>query len=803
MGSEAFGKVCNVGDIVGVMIDFQDKNISFSLNGEFLLDSVGSEIAFEGINADDGGYVPAFTLLSGQKIRVNFGQDVNSLRYFTNCGLQEGYEPFAVNMTKAITFWYSDQIPIFQNIEENHDSLEIVTTNNDNTPCMKLTSKSFGSGKTKMEYLRLSLPVCFNEEFVSRSTVKEKRMNALALYKSQLEEEADNQQMFNFDQLDINFKSNDKMDYETQTSASTPSNSKQGKSSLLNKITKSNKDPGAARPKSPFKLLNKLSREPSPMTSQASTTKSKSSSSSKNAANNKSKISRSSEFGIKTIATGAKPSAIEPAPPSSRTIQKPGITVDDYAFSDSDSAYPMLESDDIELQAIIDYVDEYYYGVRLFPGQDGSKVYVGWTTSRFHMSSDKLERNFNLKDTSKCTLINTSSDGSIVSSLTRSECYVFSAMDLSQNLGDSEFSSSKIVTNSVLIGCMADLATGILSFTFNGKECVGPKVQVEPGTRLYPAVFVEPTTKEVLQFELGRVRNCLPLSAALFPSLGKHITPRCPPRLRLQFLQAIRWSRVPNTHLKVHCLKMNNILGWSLLCEEIVHAQAVFIPEEDRWINVLELNENHVLQEFFESMILLYEAVCDQSNNYVAHQICKMIDERQLFYCIQNQYMSGPLRKGFYDLLIKLHLESYVTSNLITKREYVVPLTPLLYENQLGEHDKLMGDGCFPNRDSFVSVRPSIISESEVKNETQKMFLIPPNFDLDRLKQFVLTSFCESVKLCASLARDPIGGTNSFLFVPLIKLMNKILIMNAFDENDLNMIMIYLDPQKFPNKRNF
>ena len=191
LGVETFGKVCSVGDIVGVMIDFQDKNICFSLNGEFLIDPIGSEIAFEAVTPDDG-YVPAFTLYNGQKVKLNFGQDVNSLRFFTNCGLQEGYEPFAVNMTKAITFWYSNQIPIFQNIEENHESLEITTTNNDNTPCMKLISKSFGSGKTKMEYLRLSLPVTFHDEFVSRSVVREKRMNALAIYKTQLEEEVEN-----------------------------------------------------------------------------------------------------------------------------------------------------------------------------------------------------------------------------------------------------------------------------------------------------------------------------------------------------------------------------------------------------------------------------------------------------------------------------------------------------------------------------------------------------------------------------------------------------------------------------------
>ncbi len=127
-GSDPFGKTCSVGDIVGVMIDLQDKTISFSLNGELLIDAVGSETAFDGISATDE-YVPEFTLYSGQKIRVNFGQDVNSLKFFTNCGLQEGYEPFAVNMTKPITFWYSNEVPIFENVEESHESLEMIRIN--------------------------------------------------------------------------------------------------------------------------------------------------------------------------------------------------------------------------------------------------------------------------------------------------------------------------------------------------------------------------------------------------------------------------------------------------------------------------------------------------------------------------------------------------------------------------------------------------------------------------------------------------------------------------------------------------
>jgi hypothetical protein len=359
------------------------------------------------------------------------------------------------------------------------------------------------------------------------------------------------QQVFNFDPPE-SYKSK-KITYSSNENGGQTPQPKSGSKLTVKDIKNPN------RPKSPFGLLSRLSREPSPNTTAANVTSKKGSKNQPKVT----KISRTSEFGIQQV-DGAITPIIAP-PKTDKQRAKSMLPVDETGYADPDS-YPM-ESDDVELQAIIDYIDEFYYGVRLFPGQDGSKVYVGWTTSRFHLAAEKLERNFNQKDISRCTLINTSSDGSIVSSLNRNECFVFSAIDLSQNLNDQEFSSSKIVANSVLIGCMADLAAGVISFTFNGKE-TGQKIQIEPGTKLYPAVFVEPTTKEVLQLELGRVKNCLPLSAAMFPSLGKHVQPKCPPRLKLQFLQPIRWSRVPNANLKVHCLKMNNVLGWSLLCEE-------------------------------------------------------------------------------------------------------------------------------------------------------------------------------------------------------------------------------------------
>jgi ryanodine receptor 2 len=42
------------------------------------------------------------------------------------------------------------------------------------------------------------------------------------------------------------------------------------------------------------------------------------------------------------------------------------------------------ESDFHELEAKMDIIDEFYYGVRIFPGQDPTNVYIGWVTPGFH-----------------------------------------------------------------------------------------------------------------------------------------------------------------------------------------------------------------------------------------------------------------------------------------------------------------------------------------------------------------------------------------------------------------------------------
>ena len=66
----------------------------FSQNGELLVDPSAGDAAFSEVVGED--FVPSCSLDIGQKVKLNFGHDVDTLKFFTMCGLQEGYEPFCV-----------------------------------------------------------------------------------------------------------------------------------------------------------------------------------------------------------------------------------------------------------------------------------------------------------------------------------------------------------------------------------------------------------------------------------------------------------------------------------------------------------------------------------------------------------------------------------------------------------------------------------------------------------------------------------------------------------------------------------
>lgn len=81
---------------------------------------------------------------------------------------------------------------------------------------------------------------------------------------------------------------------------------------------------------------------------------------------------------------------------------------------------------------------------------------------------------------------------------------------------------------------------------------------------------------------LPNPQNIMPLSAAMFQSERKNPAPQCPPRLEVQMLMPVSWSRMPNHFLHVDTRRAGERLGWAVQCQEPLMMMALHIPEENR-----------------------------------------------------------------------------------------------------------------------------------------------------------------------------------------------------------------------------
>lgn len=226
-----------------------------------------------------------------------------------------------------------------------------------------------------------------------------------------------------------------------------------------------------------------------------------------------------------------------------------------------------------------------------------------------------------------------------------------------------------------------------------------------------------------------------------------------------------------------------------------------------RSLDILELTEKRDLLKFHYHTLRLYSAICALGNNRVAHALCSHVDEAQLLYAIQNKYMPGLLRTGYYDLLIDIHLRSYATARLMMNSEYIVPMTPetksiTLFPNEKKKHG-LPGIGLSTSLQprmrfsspNFVGSVGCYHGNSAVTSSD--CFQHSPEFPLETLKCRTMEMLTEAVREGSLHVRDPVGGSTEFLFVPLIKLFYTLLIMGVFHNGDLKTILQLIEPSVF------
>ncbi|XP_075692371.1 ryanodine receptor 1 isoform X1 [Rhinoderma darwinii] len=715
IGSEPFGRNWLPGDVVGCMIDLTEMNIMFTLNGEMLISDSGSDLAFKDIEIGDG-FIPVCSLGKCQVGRLNLGQDVGSLRYFTICGLQEGFEPFAINMKREITTWFSKSLPQFGPVPPDHGHIEVgrIDGTVDNPPCLKVNHKTFGSqnSNTDMLFFRLSMPVEFYDTFKCTP-------GATPLTRSFTIPEEEVQDVDMDSEFELLKKSASRKEAEA-------TNEKETSKETPKEVAKSENE--------------------------------------KDVTTEKTKGKRGFLFKAK------KPAFISPPPvlPAMPRLFR-DVVADDR--------------DDID---IIMNTTTYYYSVRVFAGQEPTGVWIGWVTPDYHL----YDMNFDLGKVRTATITMGDDKGNIYNSINRSNCYMVWGGEFSSNT-----QQARVRKEDLVIGCLIDLATGLMTFTANGKE-VNTFFQVEPNTKLFPAVFVQPLSQNLFQFELGKLKNIMPISAAMFRSENKNPVPQCPPRLDVQILTPVVWSRMPNDFLAVESGKVSDRHGWMVECTEPLMMMALHIPEENRCIDILELSERLNMLKFHYHTLKLYCSVCALGNNRVAHALTSHVIESQLLYTIESNHLSGLLRSGFYDLLISIHLESAKRARLTMNSEFIVPMTDqtksiTLFPNETKKHG-------LPGVGMSTCLRPELhFSHTCFVSTSSELYQLSPYIPLDILKTKAINMLTEAVLDGGQHTRDPVGGSVEFQFVPVLKLISTLLIMGVFEDDDVRHILKMIEPYVF------
>lgn len=205
-------------------------------------------------------------------------------------------------------------------------------------------------------------------------------------------------------------------------------------------------------------------------------------------------------------------------------------------------------------------------------------------------------------------------------------------------------------------------------------------------------------------------------------------------------------------------------------------------------MDILELSERLHLQRFHSHTLRLYRAVCALGNNRVAHALCSHVDQAQLLHALEDAHLPGPLRAGYYDLLISIHLESACRSRRSMLSEYIVPLTEETRAITLFPPGKSAENG--PRRHGLPGVGvstslrpphhfspPCFVAALPAAGAAEAPARLSPSIPLEALRDKALRMLGEAVRGGGQHARDPVGGSVEFQFVPVLKLVSTLLVM--------------------------
>lgn len=210
----------------------------------------------------------------------------------------------------------------------------------------------------------------------------------------------------------------------------------------------------------------------------------------------------------------------------------------------------------------------------------------------------------------------------------------------------------------------------------------------------------------------------------------------------------------------------------------------------------MELSENEDLRKFHYHTLKLFCSLCALGNTRVAHSLCSHLGQSQFLYIIDNQYLTGQLREGFYNVLISIHLDTAKEARLMMNNEFIIPVTDETRSIRLfpddSKHHSLPGVGLSTSLTPRLNFTPPCFITT--KRETP---LYSPQIPLAIMKEKAISMLTEAVQGGGAHIRDPVGGSVEYQFVPILKLIGTLLIMGAMTSEEVKTILLLIEPIVF------
>ena len=232
--------------------------------------------------------------------------------------------------------------------------------------------------------------------------------------------------------------------------------------------------------------------------------------------------------------------------------------------------------------------------------------------------------------------------------------------------------------------CTLDLFSGHMTFStlMPGQEISTEAsashkttLSVKTHCKLFPTVITTPSTEKVIDFDFIPDLCCNSISSAITPASAGAKLPPCPPRFNIMVLTPSKWIRQPFRKVPYTSMITSGGAVKVKSYKEPTYRIYATLPEEDQVMNLLEISEHKKLLEFHISTLKAYRAVVSHCNEIIARKINLILYPKLLLHCLKMRGMNFTLCEAYIDLFNTLHLEPEVSNRLITRGEFIFPLS--------------------------------------------------------------------------------------------------------------------------------